>query len=624
MWWKNKKSLFPVLGTTGVLFSTLAVVSCTNNTNVENTETSKKDSNTQHDNVEKQNPVDSNQQQNNQNNDINSVDQSNKQQNSQSTSTNTDTSSKNQNASSDEENKNNEQVDNSKMEQNQPQAEPKVEEQEKEIVVKNEASKKTNEEVELEEIKKEKEIENKEIQEQNAPKSPEEQKQEQFNQFKQEIKDILFQNNNTIKVLDKYKNETATAVYDKNARGGDLIELDFIVDRTMFSNVNNIQNYKFYMTKATKKDDELGIWKNVELVVKNIDKTEEFRIDDLKVSGFLIKESEKTKMSNWLTQKEVAEDVKEFYPSLLAITLLSEKRNAAIEDGHSDENPEAWFGNIDRNNFLDRNSTVTLGPSLTNSFVDKPDQNPIKYNAKVVEVQFDDFKGTLSIEMEIYGEDNYKYTLPTVRKTFNYSGFKTIDIRDEKTHPLKITISPIINDEIQKRNTLKAKLNEILTAHKDNLNHDLLKELKPSHFISLYNVFKNSLSFSVNDPKVSTQLRQIFGEQDFRGKILKRYGSGQSIGIFPMAAVYMDNPITAFNGFKNDPSNILELLGMSVTKFPDSEQLWVRVDYKTRYFLSRPNSWMNLESREFTFIGEPIEYETSLYIPYNTMLNMTK
>lgn len=497
-------------------------------------------------------------------------------------------------------------------------------EAERNIVVKNIESKETQQEIEKKEIEREKELEKQEIEKENKKNQEttlsidKDQKINKMDEFKKTVEKILFDNNNTLKVIEDYKNQKPSKVYDKKSRGGELIELDYVINKQIFP---NFENHRFYMTKTTKSDDELGLWKNVELVIKDKEQNQ-IKFTNLKIIGFLQTESEATKMNAWLTQKEnINEELKEFYPSLIGVMLLNNERNANIDDFDETKTPNAWFGNIDNDKFLNANSSVSFNPSIIDKFVNRPEQNPIKYNARVVAVQFDDFKGTLSLKMEIFGLEEYR-NIKRIEKIFNYSGFKTIDIKNEQTHPLKMNLSSNFRTQLEKRKPLKSALKKILTENKDNLDQELLSKLNPSQLLSLHNSFKNTMAYSVNENDISSQIRNISNEEDFKGDILKRYGSGQNIGIFPMAAAYIDNSPIAIDGQKEkeNPLNMLELKSMTITKIQETGQLWVKINYKTRYFLSRPNIWISLSDSEFSFVSEPVEQEKSFFVPYQNFL----
>ncbi|WP_434328685.1 LppA family lipoprotein [Mycoplasma capricolum subsp. capricolum] len=287
----------------------------------------------------------------------------------------------------------------------------------------------------------------------------------------------------------------------------DLIRDPSIID-TIFSksykNIFNKYHIQFLSNNGEIANNPKGLIEKVKLKFTDkkigYSKTLEFTF-----IGFKISESKNNKNNKqkYIVKKEGAKELASLYPSLVAYMLLySQDHNeykGLMETRNVINFEELENGNS--NLFSDPNLRLNAA-AIKDSLFEYNEELAKLYKDKVVAVSYNDYDGTLGLQIKIENREYDPKTSsePSIDLKFIFTGFRKVSLTDEKLNVLSLFLPQNKFKELTKRGPLKTKIQNI--KKEQIYNKEYLIEEKNNDYLK-QQIFKNIL-VDINDNALKT------------------------------------------------------------------------------------------------------------------------
>ncbi|KEZ20238.1 LppA family lipoprotein [Mycoplasma capricolum] len=188
-------------------------------------------------------------------------------------------------------------------------------------------------------------------------------------------------------------------------------------------------------------------------------------------TGFKIPETINTKNNkyNLLKQKSVNETLAGLFPSLIAYMLLYSQNHNEYKSLEEKDNAinfeELENGNPDL--FID--PSLRLNAAAIKDYLFEYDKKLGElYIDKVTAVSYDDYNGSLGLQVEIENRDHNSRTSnePTISVKYTFNGFRKVDLTDQNKNVLSLFLPQNKFKEMTKKGPLKNKIQNIKKENK--------------------------------------------------------------------------------------------------------------------------------------------------------------
>lgn len=435
--------------------------------------------------------------------------------------------------------------------------------------------------------------------------NPEDVKREEL---RQKIENVLIKNKRKILVIDEFKNVDSDHFYEKEFQSKrwewEFLDLKKVSNFNIFEEAMNTLEYEIGINKKWKVDSlpESGEVK-FQLYIKEIKNPKNIlTFDDVYLYGFEIKEKIQTKMQKFLTQKILNHEVLDLHPSLIGMMLLFNDNNIGYRD--SDNEPEAYFSYLSssysHNHFLSTSGkyeNTRLNYPLKFKFLEMNPNNEKEFDFKISRVKFNDYKGTLDLDVEIF-EREKEYSSHTITMKYSFDGFKKI--KENNTGPIDIALNKHLS-RIDLEEALKLEKNKtILESFKksiqelENKNEVTLK----MNFKSFMRTFiKKNLYYFIKD--IENSAYNSGGRYDNLEKTLLKSMGGLKVGIYPVLTYFSDTEMVEI---KN--------INLKLVKKEDNK-IYLVVNYPIKYNLANFNSYYDFNNFSNSSGDEIIQNQTT-------------
>ncbi|AGJ91040.1 LppA family lipoprotein [Mycoplasma putrefaciens] len=277
-------------------------------------------------------------------------------------------------------------------------------------------------------------------------------------------------------------------------------------------------------------DQENGVINNVSIkFIKTISSNSQSVTKKFTFKGFKGKENNFVNNKNdYLIQKELDENLKGIFPSMMAYMLLYFENVNEYEKLQASGNVINFeeLKNVNHNLFRDKFGGFSVGTKEL--LFDYKDGLEKLYKNKITQASFDDINGILKLSIDIQNSDNSSRE-PSIVKEFTFKGFRKANFKNPEQNVISIfltqsdfreiikttNIEKIIKNIVEKSNNTdnnisvenNSHFNEFLTKQ---IKREVLKKLKVTIIDNEHSIYNSTQTLAIQNQKNGNE-RSILG-----------------------------------------------------------------------------------------------------------------
>ncbi|MBN3534909.1 LppA-related lipoprotein [Mycoplasma procyoni] len=373
---------------------------------------------------------------------------------------------------------------------------------------------------------------------------------------------------------------------------------------------------RFKINPNTNALQEQGIIENIELIFSKDNKTVSKLVN---VFGFVKRVTETTRDEeayNFVNQKEMREDFKKLYPSLLAMTILNafnpddfinRKRysdDLIPESEDANKNEEIKEKNKNRKVYIDLDSISTktantdyfkkglpLSAGLKSALFEYSNEKNPKYDFKIAGAAPDDLNGNLILKLEIFEDTDTSDRGPVTNKTVTFSGMKSLkDNLKNENEFIKFTLKDEEANSVINR-PLKTQINSSIEHLEENQETEI------------------SNSITIDERLKETLFKKLFVSiKDSEEGVYKT--TSNEIRLYSLAS--LDDRYSVFPFVTFLTNSVVENVRVFATKKNNQTELKLKIDFSMSITQSQHPSLM----KDIDFGSKKLEWTQDIVFSY--------